>query len=62
MTFAPDITTQITHLPEHTELPETDGSFVKIFQEHPESILLTDSLEPVLQNLHPECDIVYGCF
>jgi len=60
MTFAPDITTQITHLPDHTELPETDGTFVKNFQEHPQSVLLTDSLEPVLQKLHPEGDYAIG--
>lgn len=40
-------------LPNHTQLPESDGSFVKNFQEHPQSILLTDSIEPVLQERHP---------
>jgi Uma2 family endonuclease len=60
MTFTPDITTEITHLPDHTELPETDGTFVKNFQEHPQSLLLTDSIEPVLQNLHPEGDYAIG--
>jgi hypothetical protein len=29
----------VTHLPDHTELPESDGTFVKNFQEHPQSIL-----------------------
>jgi Uma2 family endonuclease len=43
----------VTHLPDHTELPESDGTFVKNFQEHPQSILLTDSIRPVLQQLHP---------
>lgn len=40
--------------PDHTQLPEEDGTFVKNFQEHPQSILLTDSLGPVLQRLHPD--------
>ena len=43
-----------TSLPDHTQLPESDGSFVKNFQEHPQSILLTDSLGPVLEQLHPD--------
>ena len=30
--------------PDHTQLPESDGSFVKNFQEHPQSLLLTDSI------------------
>lgn len=43
-------------LPDHTQLPCEDGSFVfaeraegKNFQEHPQSILLTDSILPRLQ-------------
>ncbi|MEB3355862.1 MAG: hypothetical protein VKK04_03995 [Synechococcales bacterium] len=48
-------------LPDHTQLPETDGTFVfakraggKNFQEHPQSLLLTDSIRPVLDALHPD--------
>jgi Uma2 family endonuclease len=41
-------------LPDHTQLPESDGTFVKNFQEHPQSIVLTSSIEPVLQKLHPD--------
>ncbi|MFM7601029.1 MAG: Uma2 family endonuclease [Pseudanabaena sp.] len=41
-------------LPDHTQLPESDGTFVKNFQEHPQSILLTDSIEPILQKYHPD--------
>ncbi|MFP4103618.1 Uma2 family endonuclease [Coleofasciculus sp.] len=41
-------------LPDHTQLPESDGTFVKNFQEHPQSILLTESIEPILQQLHPD--------
>jgi hypothetical protein len=35
-------------LPDHTQLPESDGRFVKNFQEHPQSLLLTSSIRPVL--------------
>jgi Uma2 family endonuclease len=41
-------------LPDHTQLPESDGSFVKNFQEHPQSLLLTSSIAPVLDTLHPD--------
>ncbi|AGY57398.1 Uma2 family endonuclease [Gloeobacter kilaueensis] len=47
-------------LPDHTQLPESDGSFVKNFQEHPQSLLLTDSLEPVLQAVHPDGQYCIG--
>ncbi len=40
--------------PDHTQLPESDGTFVKNFQEHPQSRLLTDSIESVLTRLHPD--------
>ena len=41
-------------LPDHTQLPESDGTFVKNFQEHPQSLLLTSSIRPVLEQLHPD--------
>jgi Uma2 family endonuclease len=41
-------------MPDHTQLPESDGTFVKNFQELPQSIILTSSIEPVLQQLHPD--------
>ncbi len=34
----------ILTLPDHTQLPDSDGTFVKNFQEHPQSILLTEQL------------------
>ena len=60
MTFTqtPELTT--TSLPDHTQLPESDGTFVKNFQEHPQSILLTDSIRPVLQQLHPDSQYCIG--
>jgi Uma2 family endonuclease len=49
-------------LPDHTQLPESDSSFVfakraggsQNFQEHPQSVLLTSSICPVLDALHPD--------
>ncbi|MFO7090179.1 transcriptional regulator, partial [Arthrospira platensis PCC 7345] len=38
------VTKSLTTLPDHTQLPCEDGTFVKNFQEHPQSILLTDSI------------------
>ncbi|MGB0563735.1 MAG: Uma2 family endonuclease [Spirulinaceae cyanobacterium] len=49
-----------TKLPDHTELPETDGSIVKNFQEHPQSIILTDSISPILRRLHPDGQYAIG--
>ena len=41
-------------LPDHKHLPESDGTFVKNFQEHPQSIVLTSAIAPVLEKLHPD--------
>ncbi|BCL34419.1 Uma2 family endonuclease [Nostoc sp. MS1] len=60
MTLAKPSELGITHLPDHTELPESDGTFVKNFQEHPQSILLTDSITSVLQQLHPDGQYAIG--
>ncbi|MBD2385537.1 Uma2 family endonuclease [Cylindrospermum sp. FACHB-282] len=64
-----------TTLPDHTQLPESDGTFVsqslagvppvvrtgaKNWQEHPQSILLTDSIQPVLQKLYPDSQYFIG--
>lgn len=46
--------------PDHTQLPEEDGNFVKNFQEHPQSVILTDSIGPVLQRLHPDGQYCIG--
>ncbi|NEP61633.1 MAG: Uma2 family endonuclease, partial [Symploca sp. SIO2G7] len=46
--------------PDHTQLPESDGTFVKNFAEHPQSILLTDSIEPVLERIHPDGQYAIG--
>jgi Uma2 family endonuclease len=47
-------------LPDHTQLPDEDGTFVKNFQEHPQSLLLTSSITPVLDALHPDRQYCIG--
>jgi len=49
-----------TDFPDHTQLPESDGSFVKNFQEHPQSILLTTSIRPILDRIHPNGQYCIG--
>jgi len=56
----PDASQTQLQLPDHTQLPESDGTFVKNFQEHPQSILLTDSITPVLQQLQPDGQYCIG--
>jgi Uma2 family endonuclease len=47
-------------LPDHTQLPDKDGTFVKNFQEHPQSILLTDSIWSTLQHIHKDGQFAIG--
>ncbi|RCJ39788.1 transcriptional regulator [Nostoc punctiforme NIES-2108] len=47
-------------LPDHTQLPDSDGTFVKNWQEHPQSILLTDSIKLVLEELYPDSQYCIG--
>src|SRR5919202_4740861 len=60
MTLAKTPQPDISNLPDHTQLPESDGTFVKNFQEHPQSILLTDSITPVLEQLHADRQYCIG--
>lgn len=46
--------------PDHTQLPESDGTFVKNFQEHPQSIIITDSIIQTLETLHPDGQFCIG--
>lgn len=46
--------------PDHTQLPESDGTFVNNFQKHPQCIILTESIAPVLQRLHPDGQFCIG--
>src|SRR3954469_20685509 len=52
-------TTRLT-LPDHRDLPESDGAIVQNFQEHPQSILLTDSLLPHLRRRFPDGQYTIG--
>lgn len=54
-------------LPDHTQLPDSDGNFVfaeraegKNFQEPLEGDLLTDCITPILQQLHPDGQYCIG--
>lgn len=49
-----------TDFPDHTQLPDSDGTFVKTFQELPQSILLTTSVRPILDQLHPDGQYCIG--
>ena len=60
MTSAINAPSALTPFPDHTQLPESDGTFVKNFQEHPQSILLTDSIKPILQKRHPDGQYCIG--
>jgi Uma2 family endonuclease len=53
-------TTIPPQFPDHTQLPESDGTFVKNFQEHPQSLILTDSLSSTLEQLHPDGQYCIG--
>jgi len=60
MTTSIDRTVIPSPFPDHTQLPDEDGSFVKNFQEHPQSIVLTDSIGPVLEKIHPDGYYIIG--
>ncbi|MEH1938223.1 MAG: Uma2 family endonuclease [Nostoc sp.] len=60
MTSTTNPPTALTPFPDHTQLPESDGTFVKNWQEHPQSILLTDSITPILKQLNPEGEYCIG--
>lgn len=63
MTQSLNPTTLPPAFPDRTQLPDSDSNFAKNFQEHPQSILLTDSLETTLQTLHPDGQYAIGmCF
>jgi Uma2 family endonuclease len=47
-------------LPDHRDLPETDGSIVQNFAEHPQAMLLSDTLEPVFDQRHPDGQYAIG--
>ncbi|MBW4580433.1 MAG: Uma2 family endonuclease [Tildeniella nuda ZEHNDER 1965/U140] len=60
MTSFAELPNSATKLPDHTQLPESDGTFVKNSLEHPQSLLLTDSITPTLDALHPNAQYFIG--
>jgi Uma2 family endonuclease len=60
MTTSIERTATLSPFPDHTQLPDEDGTFVKNFQEHPQSLILTDSIGPVLEKIHPDGQYVIG--
>lgn len=55
-----EMQTSITAIPNHTRLPDSDGRFVESFHELLQSILLTDSLWPVLEAARPDHQFTIG--
>jgi Uma2 family endonuclease len=49
-----------TNLPDHTQLPDSDGKPVDNQQELPQSFVLTTSLWPVLERRHPDQQFLVG--
>jgi Uma2 family endonuclease len=58
-TLAPEETAVLP--PNHLELPCTDGSILTSTQEHPQSDLLTQSLTPRLEEIHPDKQYCVCC-
>jgi len=56
----PPLQLEKTNLPDHTQLPCEDGNFVKNLQEHPQSVLLTDCIVPILEQLRPDGQYCIG--
>jgi Uma2 family endonuclease len=53
-------TKSLVPLPDHTQLPDKDGVPVMNFQEAPQDRLLSDSIQPILRQLHPDGHYVLG--
>src|SRR5579871_2346224 len=51
---------EVIVMPDHTHLPDSDGAMVENFLEHPQSMLLTDAILPVLRRLHPDENFCIG--
>jgi Uma2 family endonuclease len=47
-------------LPNHNDLPDTDGSIVENAQESPQSWMLTGALQPLLRQRHPDGQYFIG--
>ena len=53
--------TQPATPPDHKQLPETDGTIVENYQEHPQGNLLTECLRPRLHEVRPDGQFSIGC-
>jgi Uma2 family endonuclease len=60
MSTALPSSSHVQKLPTHLDLPESDGAIVENFLEHLQSVLLTGSIWPVLQQLHPDSHFAVG--
>ena len=49
-----------SQLPGHLELPEENGEFAQSFRELPQSHLLSSSIWPILEQLHPDRHFAVG--
>src|SRR5690242_6949239 len=47
-------------LPTHLDLPSSDGTIVENHREHPQSILITEAILPVLRRMHPDGHFAIG--
>src|SRR4051812_16586614 len=47
-------------LPTHLDLPESDGEPVENFSENPQGALVSQSLEPILKQRHPDKQYCIG--
>ena len=56
----PTVPDQPDDLPGHLELPEENGEFVQNFRELPQSLLLSSSIWPVLESIHPDRQFAVG--
>ena len=57
---APPDADRIIGPPDHLGLPESDGRIVENFNEHPQGMILSDSLLPILMQKHPDGRFALG--
>jgi Uma2 family endonuclease len=50
----------LDYWPTHLDLPCDDGAIVHNFQEHPQAMLLSDGIDPILRRRHPNRDYCIG--
>lgn len=51
---------EVEALPTHLDLPETDGKPAENTSQHPQSVLLTGAIRPILDRLHPDGQYLIG--